>query len=169
MLYKIGIGFSLAVIAMLISAGIEQYRLNRAPEPGDYYDTSARDNISPCKDIDNYDPYKYRGYVAGTEDSEPSECSQICSDIDPITGLLDLKCIDCSDIPQMSSLSILWQIPQFAFVGISEIFASITALEFFYSQAPSKMRSVSQASNLFTYALGMDLLNWTHSINPFAD
>ena len=54
----------------------------------------------------------------------------------------------------MSNLSIFWQIPQFVLIGVSEIFASITSLEFFYSQAPSKMRSVSQASNLFTNAMG---------------
>ena len=54
----------------------------------------------------------------------------------------------------MSSLSIIWQIPQFVVIGLSEIFASITSLEFFYSQAPSRMRSVSAACNLFTNALG---------------
>lgn len=54
----------------------------------------------------------------------------------------------------MSRLSIFWQIPQFVLIGISEIFASITSLEFFYSQAPHSMRSVSQALNLFTNALG---------------
>jgi dipeptide/tripeptide permease len=54
----------------------------------------------------------------------------------------------------MSGLSIFWQIPGFILIGISEIFASITSLEFFYSQAPSNMRSVSQSFNLFTNALG---------------
>jgi POT family proton-dependent oligopeptide transporter len=51
-------------------------------------------------------------------------------------------------------MSILWQIPLFILIGVSEIFASITSLEFFYSQAPADMRSVSQASNLFTNAMG---------------
>lgn len=46
------------------------------------------------------------------------------------------------------------QIPQFALIGVSEILASITSLEFYYSQAPLSMRSVSQAANLFTSALG---------------
>ena len=69
----------------------------------------------------------------------------------------------------MSNISIFWQIPQFVIIGISEIFASITSLEFFYSQAPSKMRSVSQASNLFTNALGSWLtipLTLLVNINP---
>jgi len=51
-------------------------------------------------------------------------------------------------------MSILWQVPLFILIGVSEIFASITSLEFFYSQAPTDMRSVSQASNLFTNAMG---------------
>ena len=44
--------------------------------------------------------------------------------------------------------------PQFCLIGVAEILASITSLEFFYSQAPTSMRSVSQALNLFTNALG---------------
>ena len=38
-------------------------------------------------------------------------CSQIanCDTIDP-DGLLDLNCIDCDNIPQMSKLSVFWQV-----------------------------------------------------------
>jgi peptide/histidine transporter 3/4 len=43
-------------------------------------------------------------------------------------------------------------------VGASEILAAITSLEFFYSQAPISMRSVSQSLNLFTNALGSFLV-----------
>jgi hypothetical protein len=39
-------------------------------------------------------------------------------------------------------------------IGISEILASISALEFFYSQAPLALRSVTQSLNLATNALG---------------
>ena len=46
------------------------------------------------------------------------------------------------------------QVPQFSLIGISEILASITSLEFFYSQAPLTMRSVSQAFNLVTNSIG---------------
>jgi hypothetical protein len=54
----------------------------------------------------------------------------------------------------MSNLSVFWQIPQFMLIGVSEILASITSLEFFYSQAPSSMRSVAQAFNLATSSIG---------------
>lgn len=27
---------------------------------GDYYDSSAKDNITPCQNIDDYDPYNYQ-------------------------------------------------------------------------------------------------------------
>lgn len=43
-------------------------------------------------------------------------------------------------------------------MGAAEILAAITSLEFFYSQAPISMRSVSQSLNLFTNALGSFLV-----------
>lgn len=95
-------------------------------------------------------------------------CDKTCDTFDA-NGDLSLSCIDCDDIPQYSKITIFWQVPQFVLIGISEIFASITALEFFYSQAPSRMRSVSQASNLFTNALGSWLtipLTLLVNINP---
>lgn len=73
-------------------------------------------------------------------------------------GLLDLGCISCADIPQMSQISVLAQIPQFGLIGVSEILASITSLEFFYSQAPTTMRSVTQSFNLLTSSLGSLLI-----------
>ncbi len=48
----------------------------------------------------------------------------------------------------------LSQVFQFGLVGASEILASVSALEFFYSQAPASMRSVTQSLNLATTALG---------------
>jgi peptide/histidine transporter 3/4 len=170
MLNKIGWGFLFATLAMVVAALIELYRLQQAPSAGDYYDQSARDNISPCRNIDDYDPYQYQQWYHGDDVDKPQNCNQICDTIlDDDNHYLSLDCIDCDDIPQMSNISIFWQIPQFVLIGVSEIFASITSLEFFYSQAPSRMRSVSQASNLFTNALGSWLtipLTLLVNVNP---
>ena len=151
MLWKMGLGFIFAIIAMLVAASIEEYRLHEAP-PDAYYisSTSAeRDNISPCRSLDNYNPNIYVQWWQGEDVDKPSNCWQISG-----CDVQAVQCVECDPIPQMSPISIFWQIPQFVLIGISEIFASITSLEFFYSQAPMSMRSVSQALNLFTNALG---------------
>jgi peptide/histidine transporter 3/4 len=133
MLGKIGAGFVFAMLAMVLAALIEIWRLKQAPSDGDYYDTSARDNVTPCQNIDDYNPYQYQDWYSGVSDTDkPMHCSQICSTIEDST--LALSCISCDTIPQMSNLSVFWQIPQFFLVGVAEILASITSLEFFYSQ-----------------------------------
>ena len=157
MLKKIGIGFFFAILAMVAAGLVEIARYRNSPAACSYTtcSPSALDNISACKNIDNYNPYLYQQWYAGDSGvDQPLNCRQTCGVVSNST--LSLGCISCDDIPQMSTLSILWQAPLFALIGIAEIFASITSLEFFYSQAPDSVRSVSQACNLFTTALG----NW---------
>jgi len=154
---KILIGFCIALVAMLVSGVVEVFRLRAVPAAGDYNDVAARDNISPCRNIDNYTPQLYLDYLADGASFQPANCrlapaSEPGCDVPP--SELPLSCVECDDIPQMSRLSVLAQIPQFVLIGVSEIFASITSLEFFYSQAPANMRSVSQALNLLTSAIG---------------
>lgn len=47
---------------------------------------------------------------------EPLYCSQVagCNDHYSINGLsyLNLTCIDCDNIPQMSNISVMWQVLQ---------------------------------------------------------
>ena len=81
MLQKIGIGFLCAVVAMLCAAVIEYYRREYVHVEGNYYNDAARDNISPCRDIDDYNPYEYQQWYAGKSDTEPSNCNKICNDV----------------------------------------------------------------------------------------
>lgn len=53
-----------------------------------------------------------------------------------------------------SHVTILWQVPQFALTGASEVFTSITGLEFAYSQAPNSLKSVLMGINLMMTGLG---------------
>ena len=58
------------------------------------------------------------------------------------------------DGQQMVALSVLWQVPQYFLIGASEVFTSITSLEFFFSESPESVKSVVQAANLCCIGLG---------------
>ena len=60
----------------------------------------------------------------------------------------------CDSSVYISDLSVLWQIPQYLLVGVSEVFASITSLEFFSGQAPDSMKSIVYALNLVVTGIG---------------
>lgn len=53
-----------------------------------------------------------------------------------------------------SDLNIFLQVPQFMLIGSSEVLASITGLEFAYSQAPSCFKGLVMGTFLLTSALG---------------
>jgi POT family proton-dependent oligopeptide transporter len=53
-----------------------------------------------------------------------------------------------------NNIHIAWQTPAYILVGISEIFASVTALEYAYTKAPSRLKSLVQAIYLLTSAFG---------------
>ena len=99
---------------MFIAAFVEIARQDYAPTPGNYYDKSARDNITPCQDIDDYNPYQYQDYLAGVNDvdTKPAYCHQTCNDYYTVGDVtyLNLTCIDCDNIPQMSGISVFWQV-----------------------------------------------------------
>ena len=155
---------------MVSAALVEIARQRSAPPAGDYFDPSAVANISPCQSIDDFNPFLFQQWQAGLSDTQPNYCSQTCnttyySETDGLV-LLNLTCIDCENIPQTSGLSVLWQIPQFTLIGISEILASITSIEYFYSQAPLPLRSICQALNTGTQALGaISLVPLIYAVN----
>ncbi len=65
---------------------------------------------------------------------------------------------DADGVAQGNNIHIAIQTPAYMFIGISEIFASVTGLEYAYMKAPPSMKSFVQAiylvTNAFGYALG---------------
>ena len=53
-----------------------------------------------------------------------------------------------------NSVHMFWMVPQYVIITVGEVMLSITGLEFSYSQAPTSMKSVVQASWLLTVAFG---------------
>ncbi|CAN1334008.1 Protein NRT1/ PTR FAMILY 7.3 [Linum perenne] len=61
---------------------------------------------------------------------------------------------DCSSCEGSSSLSIMWQIPQYALIGASEVFMYVGQLEFFNAQAPDGLKSFGSALCMTSISLG---------------
>jgi len=59
-----------------------------------------------------------------------------------------------TQIQQGGQPSIGWQFVAYIFLTAAEIMVSVTALEFAYTQAPNKMKSLIQAINLLSISLG---------------
>ncbi|KAF9540508.1 peptide transporter ptr2 [Mortierella hygrophila] len=70
-----------------------------------------------------------------------------------ITGP-NYECTLCDENETPNNVSIAWQILSYFFIAISEIFASITGLEFAFTNAPATMKSVVMAMFLFTNCVG---------------
>ncbi|XP_058085201.1 protein NRT1/ PTR FAMILY 7.3-like isoform X1 [Magnolia sinica] len=67
---------------------------------------------------------------------------------------LKYKIGDCYRCKSPSSLSILWQIPQYALIGASEVFMYVGQLEFFNEQAPDGLKSFGSALCMTSISLG---------------
>ena len=63
----------------------------------------------------------------------------------------------CSNCQKFNSITVAWQIPSYFFIALSEIFASITGLEYAYTNAPASMKSIVLSVLLFTSAIGSAL------------
>ncbi|UJR19089.1 hypothetical protein I4U23_022220 [Adineta vaga] len=62
-----------------------------------------------------------------------------------------------SNEQQYNNITVAWQIPAYFFIALSEIFASITGLEYAFTQAPASMKSIVMSLFLFTSAIGSAL------------
>lgn len=150
LLAKIGGGFFFALAAVFTAGIMEYWRKALVIHP------EANAPLSHCVVATDYASSQYQIYYNTHKGHDrPLHCTQIL-DCETLTsdGLLDPSCIACDSPPRASELNILWQIPQFLLIGTSEILASVSAMEFFYSEAPGSMKSVASGLNLLCTALG---------------
>ncbi|KAF8523257.1 PTR2-domain-containing protein [Hysterangium stoloniferum] len=63
-------------------------------------------------------------------------------------------CADADGNPTPSTINVWVQIPAYILIAISEVFASITGLEYAYNKAPKRMKSLVMACFLFMVAIG---------------
>ena len=175
LLRRMIVGFVFVILSMIAAGIVEQER--RAAYSPSSMTTSTIDTtninatqISPCQNVDDFNPILFQQWSAipvTNEDppltniDKPVYCHAICDQRELIVSAeghhyyaLTLGCIRCDPVPQVSSLSVLWQIPQFFLMGIAEVLTVVSALDFFYEQVPPSMRSVASACNLGTCALG---------------
>ena len=76
----------------------------------------------------------------------------------------------CDDSIYISDMSILWQLPQFVLIGISDSLASVSGLEFFNSQAPKHMKSLIMALFLVAHGVGSFMIGlWVILANSDSD
>lgn len=61
---------------------------------------------------------------------------------------------ECKHCEGASSLSIFWQVPQYALIGASEVFMYVAQLEFFNAQAPDGLKSFGSALCMTSISLG---------------
>ncbi|CAF3203002.1 unnamed protein product [Rotaria socialis] len=63
----------------------------------------------------------------------------------------------CHECQKFNNITVAWQIPSYFFIGVSEVFAAITGLEYAYTKAPASMKSVVVSFFLLTTAIGSAL------------
>jgi dipeptide/tripeptide permease len=76
-----------------------------------------------------------------------------------LLGLLSLLCAYFVEVAVMSSehdlysVPIWWQVPQFAFIAVGEIFMISTGYEVAFTYAPDELKAVASATNLMFFAI----------------
>eukprot|EP00298_Acanthocystis_sp_HF-20_P010185 c18727_g1_i2.p1 GENE.c18727_g1_i2~~c18727_g1_i2.p1 ORF type:complete len:659 (+),score=249.07 c18727_g1_i2:31-2007(+) len=167
-LQKIGAGFVLAMLSMVLAAYVEierknadyiPYSLDTMPstDQGVSYDGNDAPHCSNCCETNTIGNSRYINCTEDMQDTYECHCVSI-EDHSYLTG--------CTKEP-MVDYSIWIQSGQYVLIGIAEILTSTSSYELFYNQAPSKLRSACQALNLLTTCLGTMVTGGLNTIFAF--
>jgi POT family proton-dependent oligopeptide transporter len=99
--------------------------------------------FSPIKRI-------FAGFMCG---SLAMMCAAVTQDQIYKRSLCGRYAATCEAEPFVPGLNVWIQTPSYVLIALSEIFASVTSLEYAYTKAPKSMRSMVMGVNLFTTAL----------------
>ncbi|GAA5973688.1 hypothetical protein JCM11641_005080 [Rhodosporidiobolus odoratus] len=100
-------------------------------------------NFSPVKRI-------FAGFMCG---SLAMACAAITQHFIYAKSVCGTSAATCDAEPFVPTLNVWIQTPSYVLIALSEIFASVTSLEYAYTKAPKSMRSMVMAVGLFTTAL----------------
>ncbi|KAH9304907.1 hypothetical protein KI387_009311 [Taxus chinensis] len=87
----------------------------------------------------------------------------LCSLSMAVAGMVELKrkhvakshkLLDAISVSQPLPISVFWLGFQYLIFGVSDIFAYVGLAEFFYSEAPSGMKTISTAFSMWSFSLG---------------
>lgn len=67
----------------------------------------------------------------------------------------------------MTSISVLWQLPQFTLLMVGELLLAIPGIQFAYKQAPRSMKSVVTAAWFINNAFGNLIVVLITELKPF--
>ncbi|XP_068643634.1 protein NRT1/ PTR FAMILY 5.8-like [Aristolochia californica] len=71
-----------------------------------------------------------------------------------VAALVETKRIDMSRKGEAVPLSIFWLLPQYILLGVSDVFTVVGMQEFFYTQVPTRMRSIGIGLYLSVFGVG---------------
>eukprot|EP00298_Acanthocystis_sp_HF-20_P014255 c20696_g1_i2.p1 GENE.c20696_g1_i2~~c20696_g1_i2.p1 ORF type:complete len:340 (-),score=89.36 c20696_g1_i2:24-1043(-) len=161
-LQKIGAGFVVSILSMIVAGFVEIQRKNSP-----FIDYNLTTMPLSDKEIRDYDS-RFCNPQNITDLTLPIYCSNDmiklgchCQNIENHSYLTG-----CTNQPMMN-YSIWIQSIQFILIGISEILAMTAAYELFYHQVPPKLRSASQVLNILTPCFGSIVAGGLNTIFRF--
>ncbi|KAF2608580.1 hypothetical protein F2Q68_00045635 [Brassica cretica] len=81
-----------------------------------------------------------------------------------VAALVEIKRLQAAKDDVTVPISVWWLIPQYVFIGLSDVFTRIGLQELFYDQVPCELRSLGMALNLSIYGVGNFLSSFMISV-----
>jgi len=103
--------------------------------------------------IKNRNENEINGDFSGTVQFKTGGCYVVVLQ-SSLNGYTDASNILNFQVTAENGIHMLWQIPQYFLITVAEILVSVTGLQFSFTQAPLRMRSVLGAMWQFTVAFG---------------